>query len=281
MPMLLAPAYVWLALFFLAPLVLVVLYSIGIGKPNVMLNGTTAFNIDAWTGLLHDSIYPPLLLKSVLTSLAVSAAVVLLAYPVAYFLALVAGRSRFTLLLIIITPFWTSFLLRVFAWKIILGDQGVLNSLLVFLHIIQPGHPVVWLLYSWFTVVLVLIYIWVPFVALPIFVALENLDRALLEAADDLGANQWQAFWRVTLPISLPGVIAAFLFVFIPTIGEFVTPMLVGGTRGYLYGNAIADLFGEGSDWQTGSVLSIILLVLVLFLVMAFVRRLSPRQVVP
>jgi spermidine/putrescine transport system permease protein len=279
-PLLLAPAYLWLGLFFLVPLVIVVFYSFGIGNSAVMVSGTSTFNTDAWTGLLRGSIYPPLLVKSVVTSLSVSMVVVLLAYPVAYFLALIAGRSRMTLLLLVIVPFWTSFLLRVFAWKIILGDQGVVNSLLVMLHVIQPGHPVSWLLYSWFTVGLVLVYAWVPFVALPIFVALENLDRSLLEAAADLGAGQWQAFFRVTLPLSLPGVVAAFLFVFIPTIGEFVTPLLVGGTRGYLYGNAISDLFSQGSDWQTGAVLSLILLALVMVLVMTFVRRLSPRQVV-
>ena len=125
-----------------------------------------------------------------------------------------------------------------------------------------------------------LIYIWLPFVALPIFVSLENLDRRLLEAATDLGASRTQAFLRVTLPLSLPGVVAAFLFVFIPTLGEFVTPSLVGGVTGYMYGNQIVDLFGTGfPDWETGSVLAIFLLGCVAALMIVFARFLQPRQV--
>ena len=127
---------------------------------------------------------------------------------------------------------------------------------------------------------LVLVYIWLPFVALPIFVSLESLDRRLLEAATDLGASRWQAFRRVTLPLSLPGVVAAFLFVFIPTLGEFVTPSLVGGAIGYMYGNQIVDLFGTGfPDWQTGSVLALFLLGVVAVLTVVFSRFLQSRQV--
>jgi spermidine/putrescine transport system permease protein len=144
-----------------------------------------------------------------------------------------------------------------------LGEHGVVNSLLFSLHIRSPGDPITWLLYSQFTVMLVLAYVWIPFVALPIFVSLDNLDRSLLEAASDLGSSRWRAFLRITLPLSLPGVLAAFLFVFIPTIGEFVTPLLVGGTSGYLFGNAIQDLFTRGLDWQTGSVLALFLLAVV------------------
>jgi ABC-type spermidine/putrescine transport system permease subunit I len=128
---------------------------------------------------------------------------------------------------------------------------------------------------------LVLGYIWLPFVALPIFVSLESLDRRLLEAASDLGASRLYAFWRITLPLSLPGVMAAFLFVFIPTLGEFITPSLVGGATGYMYGNQIVDLFGTGfPDWETGSVLAMFLLVVVTILTVVFARFLQPRQVV-
>ena len=127
---------------------------------------------------------------------------------------------------------------------------------------------------------LVLGYIWLPFVALPIFVTLESLDRSLLEAASDLGASRLTAFRKVTLPLSMPGVLAAFLFVFIPTLGEFVTPSLVGGANGYMYGNQIVDLFQTGfPDWQTGSVLAIFLLGVVVVLTVVFSRFLQPRQV--
>jgi len=168
----------------------------------------------------------------------------------------------------------------VLAWKVILGNEGVLNSFLVWVGLRSPDHPISQLLYSRFAVILVLTYVWVPFVALPIFVSLESLDRRLLEAACDLGASRWVAFLRVTLPLSLPGVLAAFLFVFIPTVGEFVTPSLVGGTSGYLYGNQIADLFQTGfPDWETGSVLALFLLLVVAVLTGVFARFLQVRQV--
>jgi spermidine/putrescine transport system permease protein len=129
-----------------------------------------------------------------------------------------------------------------------------------------------WLIYSQFAVMLVLIYVWVPFVSLPIFVSLDNLDRSLLEAASDLGAGRWGTFVRVTFPLSLPGLSAAFVFVFIPTIGEFVTPLLVGGTDGYLFGNAVQDRFTKALDWQSGSVLAIFLLGVVAAFMVLFGR---------
>ena len=213
-------------------------------------------------------------------ALVVSVLVVLVAYPLAYFLALSGTKRKYVLLLLLIAPFLTSYLLRVLAWKVILGDQGVVNSFLFWTGLRAPDHPLSQLLYSRFAVVLVLGYVWLPFVALPIFVTLENLDPRLLEAASDLYANRLEAFRRVTLPLSLPGVAAAFLFVFIPTVGEFITPSLVGGTSGYMYGNQIVDLFETGfPDWQTGSVLAIFLLGVVVLLTLVFSRFLQPRQV--
>ena len=129
-------------------------------------------------------------------------------------------------------------------------------------------------------VMLVLVYVWVPFVALPIFVSLESLDRRLLEAASDLGASRLRSFWSITLPLSLPGVLAAFFFVFVPTLGEFVTPSLVGGATGYMYGNQIVDLFGTGfPDWETGSVLALFLIAVVAVLTVVFSRFLQPQQI--
>src|SRR5204863_8622666 len=174
----------------------------------------------------------------------------------------------------------TSYLLRVLAWKVILGDHGVVNTFLSWVGLRSTEHPLSFLLYSRFAVMLVLGYIWLPFVALPIFVTLESLDRSLLEAASDLGASRLTAFRKVTLPLSMPGVLAAFLFVFIPTLGEFVTPSLVGGANGYMYGNQIVDLFGTGfPDWETGSVLSLFLLGVVAVLTVVFSRFLRSGQV--
>jgi spermidine/putrescine transport system permease protein len=276
---LLAPPLLWLLLFFVIPVAFVAAYSVG--GVNILPVDDAGVSLHDWQRFLQGkSIYLGLFWKSVRISLIVSLSVVLLAYPVGYFLALCVRKRKYVLLLLIIAPFLTSYLLRVLAWKVILGDRGVINSLFEWSGLRPEGDPVTWLLYSQFTVILVLAYIWVPFVALPIFVSLENLDRSVLEAASDLGASRWRTFVRVTLPLSLPGVMAAFVFVFIPTIGEFVTPLLVGGTRGYLYGNAINDLFTKGLDWQTGSVLAFFLLAVVALLMAFFGRFVQTRSVV-
>jgi spermidine/putrescine transport system permease protein len=246
--------------------VIVALYSFNVYS---LLPGAHGFTLDAWRETAQNHIYLRLFWKSTQMSLIVSVIIVLLAYPVAYYLALSGTKRKYVLLLLLI------------AWKVILGDQGVVNSFLFWTHLRPPEHPLSQLLYSRFAVMLVLGYIWLPFVALPIFVSLESLDRRLLEAASDLGASRLRAFWAVTLPLSLPGVIAAFFFVFIPTLGEFVTPSLVGGATGYMYGNQIVDLFGTGfPDWETGSVLALFLIAVVALLTVAFSRFLQPQQVV-
>ena len=260
-PSLLGLPLAWLGVFFLAPIAIVAAYSFDLYSLNP---GPHGFTLEAWRAFVHDTVYLKLFWKSVKMSLTVSVLIVLAAYPLAYYLALSGTKRKYILLLILIAPFLTSYLLRVLAWKVILGDQGVINSFLFWTHLRAHEHPISQLLYSRFAVMLVLAYIWLPFVALPIFVSLESLDHRLLEAASDLGASRLQAFRRVTLPLSLPGVIAAFFFVFIPTLGEFVTPSLVGGASGYMYGNQIVDLFGTGfPDWETGSVLALFLLLVV------------------
>src|SRR5437588_1223142 len=276
-PALLGLPLAWLAVFFLVPIAIVAAYSFDVYSLN---SGPHGFTLTAWHDFLHSSVYLKLFWKSVKLSLTVSAIIVLLAYPLAYYLALSGTKRKYVLLLLLIAPFLTSYLLRVLAWKVILGDHGVINTFLFWTGLRSPDHPLSQLLYSRFAVMLVLGYIWLPFVALPIFVSLESLDRRLLEAASDLGASRLQAFRRVTLPLSLPGVVAAFLFVFIPTLGEFVTPSLVRGPSGYMYGNQIVDLFGTGfPDWETGSVLSIFLLRVVAILTVVFARFLQPGAV--
>ncbi|HEY3214824.1 MAG TPA: ABC transporter permease [Actinomycetota bacterium] len=275
---LLSAPLLWLVLFFVAPVLYVAAYSIGAIK--LFPTDAGVISLDDWTHFLHGgSVYMGLFWKSIRISLTVSIVVVLLAYPIGYFLALCVRRMKYVLLLVVIVPFLTSFLLRVLAWKVILGDHGVVNSLLFSIHVRSPESPVTWLLYSQFAVMLVLAYVWIPFVALPIFVSLNNLDRGLLEAASDLGASRVRTFLRVTLPLSAPGLVAAFVFVFVPTIGEFVTPLLVGGPSGYLYGNAIQDLFTRGTDWQSGSVLAMFLLLVVAGLMALFGRFVQVRSV--
>jgi spermidine/putrescine transport system permease protein len=275
---LLSAPLLWQILFFVAPVGFIAAYSVG--AIGLFPTDADVVSLDDWARFLGgDSVYMGLFWKSIRISLTVSVVVVLLAYPVAYFLALCTKKRKYVLLLLIVAPFLTSYLLRVLAWKVILGDAGVINSFLSWANVRSPDDPITWLLYSQFAVMLVLAYVWVPFVALPIFVTLDTLDRHMLEAASDLGASRWRAFVRITLPLSLPGVAAAFVFVFVPTIGEFVTPLLVGGPSGYLYGNAINDLFTRGLDWQTGSVLALFLLAVVAGLMALFGRFAQVRTV--
>jgi spermidine/putrescine transport system permease protein len=266
----------WLAVFFVAPVCIVAAYSVDALS---LFPGAHGVTLSAWRDFVHSGVYPRLFWKSVQMSLIVSTFVVIIAYPLAYYLALSGTKRKYVLLLLLIAPFLTSYLLRVLAWKVILGDQGVINTFLFWTGLRADGHPISALLYSRFAVMLVLAYVWLPFAALPIFVTLENLDARLLEAAGDLYATRLQAFRRVTLPLSMPGVVAAFLFVFIPTVGEFITPSLVGGTGGYMYGNQIVDLFGTGfPDWETGSVLALFLLVVVAVLTGVFARFMRVGQ---
>jgi spermidine/putrescine transport system permease protein len=273
---LLGPPLLWLGIFFLVPVVLIFLYSVNVFS---LYPGGQYFTFDAWKNFLDGSPFLNLFWKSVKISIFVSLGAVLAAYPVAYFLALVASKRKYVLLLLILTPFLVSYFLRLLAWKVILGDQGVINTFLYWTGLRADGDPVSWLLYSQFAVILTLVYVYVPFVALPIFVSLETLDRRLLEAAADLGASRWQAFRKVTLPLSLPGVIAGFIFVFIPTIGEYFTPLLVGGVEGTMFGNAIADQFGQSLNWLNGAVLSFFLLTVVALLMAVFARFLTVRRV--
>jgi spermidine/putrescine transport system permease protein len=272
----------WIVLFFLAPVVLVALYSVGV---LTLISYDQYLSLQPWHDFLGSSTYlggplgHGLFWKSMKVSLGVSITCVILAYPVAYMLALVAGRRKYTLLLVIITPFLTSYLLRVLAWRVLLNPQGVIQEVLRGSGVINHDVTIGWMYNSLFAVYLVLAYAWVPFVALPIFVSLESLDLQMLEASSDLGASRWTTFRKVTFPMSMPGVIAAFVFVFIPTIGEYVTPQIVGGKGGYLFGNVIQSSFSASFDWQLGSAMSIFLLVVVAVLLAIFGRYLNVRTV--
>jgi spermidine/putrescine transport system permease protein len=272
---LLALPTLWLAVFFIVPVVLIFLYSVNIFS---LYPGGQYFTLDAWKDFLDGSPFLDLFWKSIWMSLVVSVVSVIAAYPIAYYLALIAGQRKYTLLLLILAPFLVSYFLRLLAWKVILGDQGPINSFFYWTGLRAADDPVK-LLYTQFAVILTLIYVYVPFVALPIFAALDSLDRRLLEASADLGASRWQSFRKVTLPLSMPGVIASFIFVFIPTIGEYFAPLLVGGVEGTMFGNAIADQFGQSLNWLNGAVLSFFLLLVVALLMAVFARFLTVRRV--
>jgi spermidine/putrescine transport system permease protein len=210
---------------------------------------------------------------------AVAGAATVLAYPVAYFLAFRARERAAVFLILLLVPFATSFLLRVMAWKLLLGREGALNWFLTSVGLVD--EPSGLLIYSQAAVVITLTYIWIPFAALPIYAALQRVDRSHLEAAADLGAGPWTRFARVTLPLSLPGALATFFMVFIPTVGEYVTPSLVGGTNGIMYGNLIQDFFSRAGNWPLGSALAVVMLVTTVLLVAFALRVVNVRRLTP
>ena len=214
------------------------------------------FTLTNYADFFRKKIYYLILYRSIRISLLVMLVTVLLAYPLAYFIAFHVKKNKIMWIIMITIPFWTSYLLRVFSWKVILGYNGVINSGLMSLGIIS--EPLEFLLYNPAAVVITLAHAWAAVAILPIYVSLEKIDRSLIEASRDLGESAFMTFIRVTLPLSLPGVIAASLLVFIPTVGDYVTPALVGGTRGIMIGNIIQSMFGKALNWPLGAALSII-----------------------
>ena len=271
------PPMVWLGAFFVAPLLLMAAFSFRADLRGELLQWWTP-TLAQYQSLLTEGSYWRLLGISVVMALAVAASATTLAYPVAYFLAFRAGRRAGLYLIVLLVPFWTSYLLRVMAWKFMLGSEGVINSFLMYAGLIR--QPLTALLYNRSAVVLTLIYVWIPFTALPILAALQRVDLALFEAAADLGATPLRQFLRVALPLSLPGVLAAFFMVFIPTVGEYVTPLLLGGSSGSMYGNIIQDFFTKAVNWPLGSALSMVMLVGTLALVAVAVRLIDVRRLI-
>jgi spermidine/putrescine transport system permease protein len=269
------PPLLFVGVLLLLPVAFITLYSVGM-RTNIP-GMPTAFSLSLWSDFLTGggSAFRSRFVYSMEVALFVSLLTTVAAYPLAYYLAFVARRRRYALLLVLLAPFFTSYLLRVIAWQIILNNNGVVNSLLWTLHVRPKGDAISWLIYSNFSIALVLFYSWIPFVALPIFVVLENMDHRLQEAAADLGAGRMTTFWRVTLPLSVPGVIAGFVFVLIPTTGEFITPLLVGGPDNQLFGNSIQGFFGNTPNWNYGAVLAVALIVVVVVLTLVFGRFLQ------
>ena len=276
--MLVASPSLYVALLLIGPVVLIALYSFGLATN--IVGAPTGFDTANWHNFLFgpDNPFRDRFFRSLLITLVVSVGAVIGAYPLAYFLAFVAGRHRYTILLAILAPFFTSYLLRVVAWQGILNNNGVVNSLLWSLGLREHGHAIGGLIFSNFSVGLVLFYAWVPFVALPIFVVLDNLDRSVIAAAGDLGASRLSTFLHVTLPLSLPGVASGFVFVLIPTTGEFIAPLLVGGPSSQMFGNSIQTFFGDTPNWNYGAVLALALVAVVLVLLLLFGRFLVPDR---
>lgn len=260
-----APASLYVGLLVAAPLGILVVYSFWT-QTYVEIDKTLT-----WANYLEaatDPLVRHLMLRSILIAGAVTAATVALAYPIAYFIAFRTHKKTLWLLLITI-PFWSSYLLRVFSWKLILGFNGVMNSALISMGLIT--EPLTFLLYNEFAVVLTLAHAWAPFAILPIYVSLQKIDRSLLEAATDLGLTKLERFIRVTLPLTVPGIIAASLIIFIPTVGDYVTPSLVGGSQGKMVANLIQVQFGPANNWPLGATLSLVAMASVGFVAIVFV----------
>lgn len=233
-----------------------------------------------WMGIpfpFEYSVPAILMLKSLAMSLVATAAVILIAYPMAYFLAFHVVRHKALWIVLLTIPFWTSYLLRVFAWKIVLGFNGAINTGLKALGIIDV--PLDFLLYNPLAVIVTLAHAWIAFSVLPIYVSLEKIDRSLLEAATDLGDGKWQRFRRITLPLSMPGTIAAALLVFIPTVGDYVTPTLVGGPGGTMIGNLIQELFLRQDNAPLGAAVAIAMMAIVAALVALFLWLVGFRKI--
>ena len=272
------PPFAWLILFFVAPILLAILVSLRGGRGPVDFGSLLDLSTVQYGKILDTPSWLRLLGTSAVMALTVAVSATLLAFPIAYFLAFRARQRAPTFLVLLLVPAATSFLLRVMAWKLLLGSSGAINSFLIWVGLIK--EPIGLLLYSQAAVVITLTYVWIPFAALPIYAALQRVDRSHLEAAADLGSGPWSRFWRVTVPLSLPGVLATFFMVFIPTVGEYVTPFLVGGTDGFMYGLLIQDFFTRAGNWPLGSALAVIMLLMTIALVALALRVVDLRRAV-
>ncbi|MGA9998572.1 MAG: ABC transporter permease [Candidatus Acidiferrales bacterium] len=262
------PPLLWVTMFLLVPYALLFCYSFWSVLPQQTI--IHSWNLQNYIQLIRNPIYLSVLFRSIRIAAAVTLLALLLGYPLAYFLSFHAAKRKDLLYQLVIIPLWASYLVRGYAWKTILGSDGVLNGLLQYLHITR--HPVEFFLYSPFAVVLTLTHIYTPFTFLPIYASLEHVPRNLVEASHDLGASPWSTFRRVILPLSLPGVLAGATFAFVLTLGDFLAPLLVGGASGIMISNIVVSLFGAAYNWPLGAAISLCMLLLVMTLLFATER---------
>ena len=263
---LLSPSLLLLIFVFAFPIFFLVAYSFWTQDYGYV---DTTLTLENYKIVVNKASYHALIKRSLIISSLTTLVTVLLAYPMAYFVAFVVKDHKLLWLIALTIPFWTSYLLRVFAWKLILGYNGVINGSLSNLGLID--NPLSFLLYNPFAVFVTLAHAWSAFAILPIYVSLEKIDRSLLEAAADLGDSAFRRFWRITFPLSFPGVLAASMIIFIPTTGDFITPKLVGGSEGIMVANLIQVMFGKANNWPLGSSLAIITMTIVTLSVICFV----------
>jgi spermidine/putrescine transport system permease protein len=263
------PPLLWVAAFLLLPYALMFAHSFWIVRDGFIVHD---WNLQNYKTLFTNPVYAQVLFRTMRIAASVTLLSLCLAFPLAYYLSFRAGARKELLYQLVIVPLWISYLVRGYAWKTILGSEGVLNGFLQYLHITH--EPVGFLLYSPFAVVLVLTHIYTPFVFLPIYAALEHIPRPLVEASQDLGANPAKTFLRVILPLSMPGLLAGATFAFVLSLGDFLAPLLVGGASGTMIANVVQSLFGAAYDWPLGCAISLFILLVVVGLLF-FTERLE------
>jgi spermidine/putrescine transport system permease protein len=270
-----APPLLWVCLFLLLPYALMFAHSFWIVRDGFLVHD---WNLQNYRALFTTPLYMQVFLRTARIAASVTLCSLLLGYPLAYYLSFHAGPRKELLYQLVIVPLWVSYLVRGYAWKTILGSDGVLNDLLQYLHVTR--EPVSFFLYSPFAVVLMLTHIYTPFVFLPIYAALEHIPRSLIEASQDLGADRRATFLRVVLPLSIPGLLAGATFAFVLSLGDFLAPLLVGGPSATMIANLVQSLFGAAYDWPLGAAISVCILLItisLLFLTERIEKRWSFR----
>lgn len=278
--LLLVPAGIWYLVFFLIPSIFPVVFSFAQSDPTggVFLRNFSFENYarflncnPAAFGEIGECIYVKVFTQTIVFAVLGTLGCLVIAYPLAYFLATRVGKARTTLLVLIIIPFWTSFLIRTYAWIVLLADQGLINSFLVNLNILSDDARIP-MLYTPFAVYLGIVYNYLPLMIFPLYVSLERLDKTLLEASKDLGADRWVTFRQVTLPLTAPGLYTGILLTFIPLTGEYIIPSLLGGSKTLLMGNLVANQFLQSRDWAFGSASSVMLILILVVFILIWYR---------
>jgi spermidine/putrescine transport system permease protein len=265
------PPLLWVAGFLLLPYALMFAHSFWTVQNGFILH---EWNLGNYHKLLTTPLYSDVFARTLRIAASVTTLSILLGYPLAYYISFHAGPRKELLYQLVIVPLWVSYLVRGYAWKTILCSEGVLNGFLQYLHV--TSEPTSALLYSPFAVVLMLTHIYTPFVFLPIYAALEHIPRPLIEASHDLGANRRSTFFRVILPLSMPGLIAGATFAFVLSLGDFLAPLLVGGPSGTMIANIVQSLFGAAYEWPLGAAVSVCILLITVAL-LSLTERLEKR----
>ena len=270
--LLIFPPYFWFLIFFIIPLLIIIIYSFS--EKEVYGGVNLIFTLENYK-LIFDDLYLKIYLYSFLTATVSTIFTLLISYPIAYYMAFSKPRTKIIILFLIVLPFWTNMMIRLYSMIILLGNEGVLNSILLNIGVIREPLQ---MMHTTFSVYLGFIYWNLPFMVLPIFASLDKIDISMLEASMDLGANKIKTFFKITLPYSIPGVVAGIIFTFVPTLGNFVIPDFLGGTRQSMIGNVITAQFLQSRNWPFGSALSVILIFVVMLFIVIYLRFANPMK---